>query len=302
MPPRVIAWSTDRDARPRNGSILPHLRPAVRALGTAALAGALAVVLAATVGGSGSAAAPAAAGDVQEVATVAGKGKPLLPNMKPLRAADISITGRGAARQLRFETALANVGRGPMEVRPNKALACPPGQRGASQIIYRDTDGTGFFKREVDTQTSRRASGCMVFHPTHNHWHFDSSSFYALRPARGSRPRVSAYRKTSFCLRDSRRVPEHMGTFHQPLFYGECSRDRPMGVNIGWADVYQSFLDGQSLTLGQRRKVPNGRYCLTIRVDPNDSMRESDETDNVSARAIAIRGTQVTPLPNRVCR
>ncbi len=74
-----------------------------------------------------------------------------------------------------------------------------------------------------------------------------------------------------------------------------------MGVNIGWTDVYQSFLDGQSLNLGDRKKVPNGRYCLGIRVDPRDALRESDETDNVSLRAIRITRDSVTALPHKVC-
>lgn len=227
--------------------------------------------------------------------------QPLLPNMTPLRAADVYVTGSGVSRRLRFETSLANVGRGPMEVRPNRRLPCPAGQRGASQIIYRDVDDSGFFKRNVDTTSRRRKAGCMVFHATHNHWHFEASSFYALRPADRTGSPASTYRKTSFCLRDSERVPERMGTYHHPAFYGACSRDRPMGVNIGWTDVYQSFLDGQSLHLGRRRNVPNGRYCLSIRVDPKDALKESDERDNTSLRAIRIRGDEVTPLPNSVC-
>lgn len=141
----------------------------------------------------------------------------------------------------------------------------------------------------------------MVFHSTHSHWHLEASSFYSLRPAASTETPASAHRKTSFCLRDSERVPARMGTFDYPLYYGACSRDRPMGVTIGWTDVYQSFLDGQSLVLGSREQVPNGRYCLSIRVDPRDALRESDEEDNVAKRAIRIRGDAVTLLPNDVC-
>jgi hypothetical protein len=220
--------------------------------------------------------------------------------MVPLRARDIYITGQGESRRLRFETSLASVGSGPMEVRPNGRIPCPSNERGASQIIYRDVDGSGSFRRSVDTAFSRRRAGCMVFHPSHNHWHLESSSFYSLQRVGAKPARASAYRKTSFCLRDSERVPEHLGDFDRPLFYGACSRDQPMGVNIGWADIYQSFLDGQSLKLA-RSRVPNGRYCLSIKVDPRDALREANERDNVSKRAIRIRGTSVSMLPNHVC-
>ena len=280
------------------------LRHSARTFGTALASATLALTLAVAMGASGSASPqqnPSEPGD----RSVAADGRPepasLLPNMTPLRATDIYVTGSGKSRQLRFETSLANIGRGPMEVRPNRALPCPGDQRGASQVIYRDVDGNGFFRRDVDTQYARRKAGCMVFHPTHNHWHFEASSFYSLRPVVDGPNHVAAYRKTSFCLRDSEQVPSRMGTFNHPLYYGACSRDRPMGVNIGWTDVYQSFLDGQSLNLGDRRKVPNGRYCLGIRVDPRDSLKESDEADNVSLRAIQIRGDSVTTLRNDVC-
>ncbi len=225
-------------------------------------------------------------------------GKPLLPNMTPLVASDVHIIGSGTGRVLRFETALASVGRGPMEVRPNNRLDCPRGQRGASQIVYRDVDGSGFFNRDKDTEFGRRVAGCMVFHPTHDHWHFAASTRYSLRPAKGPNI-ISVRRKMSFCLRDSARVPQSYGTWNYPLFYGACSQNAPMGVSIGWADVYQSYLDGQSLDLPPRLR--NGRYCLRIRVDPTNLLKEGDERDNVSERAIRITGRQVVLEPNRLC-
>ncbi|MDQ3629534.1 MAG: lysyl oxidase family protein [Actinomycetota bacterium] len=225
-------------------------------------------------------------------------GEPLLPNMTPLVASDVHIVGRGAGRELRFETALASVGRGPMEIRPNNRLQCPAGQRGASQVIYRDVDGSGGFNRKQDTEFGRRVAGCMLFHPTHDHWHFAASTRYSLRPVEG--PKIlSAHRKMSFCLRDSERVPASYGTWNYSLFYGACSQDAPMGVSIGWSDVYQSFLDGQSLSLPPR--LPDGRYCLRIRVDPSNQLKESRERDNVSERAIRIAGRRVALAPNRLC-
>ncbi len=103
----------------------------------------------------------------------------------------------------------------------------------------------------------------------------------------------------SFCLRDTERVPESYGTFHQPQFYGECGRDSPQGVSTGWVDIYQSFLAGQALRLPHQ--VGNGRYCLQIRADPRDELRESDETDNTSMRAFRLRGDAVSVIDSSIC-
>lgn len=264
----------------------------------------LALVATGTSAGSASMATPvdqfAAAGEAADAPSQrSGKGTPLLPNLRPQVASDVHIRGRGAGRVLRFETALASVGRGPMEVRPNNRLQCPSGQRGASQIIYRDVDGSGSFNRNRDTKFGRRVAGCMLFHRSHDHWHFAASTRYSLRPVKGPRT-VSAHRKMSFCLRDSARVPASFGSWNYPRFYGACSQNAPMGVSIGWADIYQSFLDGQSLRLPAG--LPNGRYCLRIRVDPTNLLKETNERDNESERAIRIIGRKVALAPNRLCR
>lgn len=62
----------------------------------------------------------------------------------------------------------------------------------------------------------------MVFHLEHNHWHLEAASRYTLfRPGHESYSVVHA-RKTSFCMRDSERVPAGLETTHRPLFYRAC--------------------------------------------------------------------------------
>jgi Lysyl oxidase len=235
-------------------------------------------------------------------ARAATRGPPplLLPNLRSVRARDFSIEVRNGHRWLRFESALGNAGRGPLETRPDNRKRCPRGQQHASQVIYRDVDRSGLYKRAVDTRKRIRSAGCMVFHPQHNHWHFDAASRYSLFPADGHRA-VSRHRKTSFCLRDSRRVPVPWGAARNyPSHYGACDVNNPQGIMIGWADVYQSFLPGQALRLPKR--LPNGRYCVRVAVDPLNQLRESDDTDNASVRAIRIRNRSVQPIPVRACR
>src|SRR4029453_1181482 len=109
-----------------------------------------------------------------------------------------------------------------------------------------DVDGSGRFDRDVDTTTTRKSAGCMVFHPQHNHWHFEPAAGYRLYKAGGPDKPIGRSRKTSFCLRDSQRMPASYGDFHVSAFYGDCNRDTPQGISRGWADLYESFLSGQA--------------------------------------------------------
>jgi hypothetical protein len=225
---------------------------------------------------------------------------PLLPDLTALRASHLSIARSGGQRRLRFESDLANIGNGPLELVTNRARPCPRGERHASQVIYRDVDGNDHFKRSVDTESRRRSAGCFVYHVQHNHWHFDAAARYRLyKPGRAGY--ITQARKVSFCLRDSERVPPRFGAFHQRAYYGDCSLGTPEGIGVGWADVYQWFLSGQSLRLPPR--VRSGVYCVSIRVDPKRLLYESDEDDNVAFKAFRIRGaTGIEPYRNRVCK
>lgn len=224
----------------------------------------------------------------------------LLPNLRVLKAADLHVVRTGSGRKLRFESGLANVGDGPIEVRPNRARECPAGEHHSSQIFYRDVNGNGRYDVDVDTRTARRSAGCMVFHPYHDHWHFEAAARYTLYKAH--RPRISkvAQRKMSFCLRDSRRVPKHLGEFDHAERYGACSRYSPQGISVGWVDVYQSFLAGQAIKLP--RRMGEGLYCLHVEVDPADQLRETEDTDNTSMRAFSMNGDRISIRKSVRCR
>lgn len=225
---------------------------------------------------------------------------PLEPNLVVLPARDVHVRWSGGQRRLRFESGLGNIGEGPIEVRPDRVRECPEGQQHATQVMFRDLDGNGRFQRHVDTRTARRSAGCMVFHPYHDHWHFEAASRYTLfRADRPERSKV-ATRKMSFCLRDSRPLPERYDTRRHPEYYGACSRYSPQGISVGWVDVYQSFLAGQAITLPHR--MGDGLYCLQIMVDPRNALVETHEDDNTSIRAFSLRGDTVTYRERRRCR
>ncbi len=207
---------------------------------------------------------------------------------------------RSNGRRLRFTSSLGNIGSGPLEVRPNQNQPCPAGQHNSTQIIYRDANANGTFEPRRDTGLARRRAGCMVYHPFHHHWHFKATARYTLLDPSAAEPVVvSARRKVSFCLRDTARVPEWMGSWGYPVTYGACARKTPQGISVGWMDTYQSFLAGQYLPLP--KKLDNGVYCLRTVVDPLDQLTESDNDNNTSMRELAIRGNRVVQRPNTHC-
>jgi hypothetical protein len=229
-----------------------------------------------------------------------GAAVPLLrPDMFSLRAGDLQMRGTRERRVLRFAGRLANAGPGPMVLRPRPRLHCPPGQRHARQLVHVDRNRDGRFQRRVDTAVRSRPAGCMVDHPTHGHWHFDAMASYRLIDPAPRRRVVAARAKVSFCLRDNRPIP---GT--QPrqrrAFFGECGRNLVQGISPGWFDLYDVETPGQSLRIPRRTR--NGVYCLVLRADPRDQLVETDEGNNVRARAVRIRGMRVTPGQPRACR
>ena len=215
----------------------------------------------------------------------------LLPNIQVRPAANVVIDTTGPGRLLRFDSTLVNAGPGPLEVVPQPLIRCPPRQRQVAQVIYLDADDDGRFDRAVDRAKTAVESGCMLFHPGHDHWHVDATAAYSLTPTTSVEPLVQRS-KVSFCLRDSDRLRDGDGDRRH---YRECARDRRQGISVAWTDLYDNTLDGQTLRLPAA--VGDGDYCLRLQADPFDLFRESDEDDNHSAVVVRLRGDTVTMPP-----
>lgn len=222
----------------------------------------------------------------------------LLPNMSSLPAEDVQIriTDSGQ-RELRFTAALANTGDGPLIVVTDNGEGCPADQRHASQAIVVDADGDATYTRGTDPPGKRRAAGCMLDHPTHEHWHFDASASYVLTRPGATEP-IAATDKVSFCLRDSRRLGGARWREARET-YGDCDRDSIQGITVGYADVYDTETDGQSLPLAD--DLPDGVYCLTLTADPHNLLRETDENDNAAAVAVRITATTASAERSPAC-
>jgi hypothetical protein len=222
----------------------------------------------------------------------------LLPNLRSLRASDLSVEVSNGQRRLRFTASLANVGPGPLLLRPRGRSSCPAGQHSAVQVLYADTNADKVFARARDRESVRRAAGCMLHHPGHKHWHFDAMAAYSLRRP-GSTDVLVSRDKVSFCLRDNRRIAGQRAVVRR-AYFGRCSRTSHQGISPGWIDVYTAKLSGQWL------RLPSGSgpqlLCLDLAADPLRRIAEANETDNATSVAIRVSGTTVRRVESGLCR
>ncbi len=217
----------------------------------------------------------------------------LLPNLKTLKPTGlyVQVTTKGVHR-LRLSNEIVNVQTGPLELEP-KPEDCngngdPNDDRTAYQVVYADTNGNGVLDRGTDQVSRTVKAGCMLFHPAHNHWHFQNYARYQLLTLDGTR--VTRGTKTSFCITDTeRKLPDVPGS-PAAAYYTMCDADSTMGMSPGWGDIYQSFLQGQWIVIDG---VPDGDYCLESTADPANQVIETNDADNVAKVAIHLHGTNV---------
>jgi hypothetical protein len=229
--------------------------------------------------------------------------KPLLPNLTPLPPATLvgPMTGaldsfgyaypapvvvngclpdetarNGALRCLRFETAVANVGRGPLEI----AYRVEPPATNAYQIVHH-AGGT----------TSDRFAVASEFHPTHAHFHF--KDFYVTRLWKygeaGSKP-VTSGSKSGFCPEDSGGAQQNYSCLTEYRM-GPAGPEQVVGISAGSYDTYRVHLPDQYLEITD---VPDGRYVLEIELDPDDNVAETNERDNKVCVVIRLTGDDAT--------
>ena len=222
----------------------------------------------------------------------------LLPNLRSLDAFDLQVQRVPGGRLLRFSASLANLGPGPLLLRPEPSGdGCPARQHPASQVLHRDDNDDGAYQPGRDVPGQVRDAGCMLAHPTHDHWHFDAMAGYSLRSPTTDQ-RLATRAKVSFCLRDNRRI-DGVETSVRREHFGECTRTGPQGISPGWQDAYLWDLPGQTLPLpaGLGRQV----HCLDLTADPRDLLAETDESDNSSSITVVVTDVVVQLGPPGRC-
>jgi hypothetical protein len=207
-------------------------------------------------------------------------------SLEHLRIDDTTLPGH---RLLRMSTSTPNIGAGPLEIRGSTVVG--PDQQQVLQRIYR-SDGSFY----------DRLAGTFVYHPTHQHTHFDGWAVYRLRSllADGSvGPIMAEGDKASFCLLDV--VPYDLplesgatASAAPPYRYTTCGQ-MVQGISPGWADVYDLELDGQWIDI---TNLPNGPYWLEAEVDPEQRILElpEGESNNLARIRILLDADSVTNL------
>jgi len=199
-------------------------------------------------------------------------GQELRPNLKALPPSDLSVvlnsdTGNP---ELRLTATSWNSGQGPLEL-----VAGPAGQAGQDvyQRVYTSSGGSTDY-----------LAGTFVFHPAHNHFHFQEYALYTLRPvnAPGASQRQSY--KTSFCIMDTTKVDARLPAAAKKAVYATCNAV-VQGMSVGWGDTYGSYLAGQAIDLTGN---PDGQYELTVAFDPANRILETNDTDNTACVLLSI--------------
>jgi Lysyl oxidase len=244
----------------------------------AAVAALLFSVMAALVGGARGGAQggpPALASDVR------------LPDLVQELPSGVRISRTGPATRsewwLGFESAVSNVGAGPLRVASSRA---PGSNRGmsADQLIDR---AAGRPQRVAGVGRLR-----YVRSPDHQHWHLLGFERYELRHA-DDFSLIVRDRKTGFCLGDRYEVRRRVeGKPPRPTWEGRCGLGRPQlvrldqGISVGYGDDYPANLEGQWLRLSG---LTPGRYVLVHRVNTDGLLHESTRANNASSLLLALR-------------
>ena len=206
----------------------------------------------------------------------------LLPDLRTLEPTGLRISrfSSDGTKLLKLTNSVWNGGFGPLEL--IGGVDTGSGTQHVIQRILKD-----------DGEYSEKSIGEFVFHPGHNHWHLDSFSVYelwTLQPNGMLDQVVATSGKVSYCLRDIYRSAEAEQI--DRAGFTSCSPVR-QGLSVGWTDVYQYYLAGQSIDI---TGLEDGTYALMSIADPFNLIQESDETNNGIVIYLEIGEAKVTVI------
>lgn len=224
----------------------------------------------------------------------------MLPNLVAFAPLDIyvdeDVSGcdpyerieKGARRCLRYDTIVANFGKGPLELRFNID------QVAREQQMYQRT-----FRS--DGSYSDRVADSYEIHPVHAHVHYANFSVARLWKSNRSAQRlgkkpVRESNKAGFCITDGDnywegrpRSTERRYTRPESCYPNDVqapSVTQIQGLSPGWVDAYPAALSGQYVEITD---VADGYYLLEIVIDPLGTLQEISKEDNSVLAFILIR-------------
>src|SRR5262245_15586908 len=210
----------------------------------------------------------------------------LKPNLQAFPAGNLAIVqDMSGATQLLFSATTWNNGDGPLVLVAGETDPATEKQKVYQRVFL--SDGTFY----------DRVAGDFVWHPSHNHFHFEEYAVYTLQPfnAPGASARTSS--KTSFCIMDTTQVDTRLPGAPTKPVYVACG-DVGQGMSVGWGDTYGNQLAGQSINL---TGLPDGDYKLIIEADPKKRLLEINDSDNTSCVLLSIRNLNLDILDSSGC-
>ena len=201
----------------------------------------------------------------------------LLPDGAQWRPKDLYIEQNGDRRVLRFDSKVANVGTGALQLALHNIEG--NGTR-TTQVIFSGNNGA----REVGMD----GEFIKDQHPEHNHLHFDDFEKYELfrqNPDGTIGEKVGENHKASFYITNIERVsknPPRSGA----VDFSRIQATTQQGISVGWADVYGAGLEGQEIDVTD---LNPGNYVLRQIFDPSNRIAETDETNNTRDTYLQLR-------------
>ena len=210
----------------------------------------------------------------------------------------------GTEKCLRFSVGPMNISPGPLELAMDLAEARPNGQGHlegpATQRLYRR-----------DGSYKTRPAGTFIAHEQHLHFHVQALLEYKLLRVTdlqsGKMEPAGAGNKASFCTLDLMIPFFRRFTSEGPKFRGpqpcavppEGDTKLVMGISPGWADVYTWDLPDQYVDFGAGGE---GYFVIRARVDPHNTVLETDDDDNYGYGLVRITGDEVETLERGIGR
>lgn len=198
----------------------------------------------------------------------------------------------GAQNCLRFDQIIANDGKGPLELGFDVENDVPIEDDAEFPVTQR--------VKRSDGSVAERAAGSMEFHGVHGHFHYSSFATSELWQSNAAGQRLGSAplrgaQKVSFCVADIRidawgEKGDGPRTYFAPDCLFPASTEGNVdhfvqGLTNGWADVYDWYIPDQYIEVSG---VPDGHYLLTFCADPDNSIREADETNNCLSNHIVL--------------
>ena len=205
----------------------------------------------------------------------------LLPDLQTLSPTDfrLVIDSQSQRKFIRFSNHIWNHGPGVLEFRgaynPEKETVR------VSQNLYRE-----------DGSLLQKSSGEFHFHPIHGHWHWEGFSLYevwSLSSSGNIDGLLASSDKVGYCLRDI--APNDEDQSSTPG-YNSCYWAR-QGLSVGWVDTYRENISGQVVEISH---LPEGVYALRSTVDPQNIIREVDDSNNSVVVYFALYADRIQVL------